>query len=72
MPLSDESVDPVASKNTKNGEMPVSRTTLALRASVPLVPVQEAAAGVVGGGVPVTVTVALLVADPPEPLQLNV
>jgi hypothetical protein len=38
----DESVVPVASKNTRNGETPETLTARALSESAPLVPVQDA------------------------------
>jgi hypothetical protein len=49
------SVVPVASKNTKNGEIPVSRTALALSVRGPLVPVQDNAVGVLSGALAATV-----------------
>jgi hypothetical protein len=58
----------VASKNTKNGEMPAPRTALAFRLSEPLEPVQDA---LVGGGVELTVTVADWVALPPAPVHVS-
>jgi hypothetical protein len=51
LPLIDESVVPVASKNANSGEIPTSRTTLAFSVNAPLVPVQDNAAGGVTGGV---------------------
>ena len=68
--LIEESVVPVASKNTKNGDMPEARTTFALRAREPLVPVQEAVAGVVVAGA-LTATDADCVVLPPSPVQFN-
>ena len=66
--LIEESVVPVASKNTSSGEIPVSRTVLTLSVSGPLEPVQAA-----GGGAPeLTVTVADWVVVPPDPVQLSV
>jgi hypothetical protein len=41
LPLIEESVVPVASKNTKSGEIPTSRTALALSVNGPLVPEQD-------------------------------
>jgi hypothetical protein len=67
LPLSAVSVVPVASKNTRNGEIPVSRTTLAFSVRDPLVPEQD---GPVGGGVEPTVMVADWVALPPAPVQV--
>ena len=69
LPLIELSVVPVASKNTKNGETPVSRTALALRVSEPLVPVQDKPVG--GGVLAVTVTVADWLALPPVPVQVR-
>ena len=85
--LIDESVVPVASKNTKNGETPVSRTALAFNTSGPLVaehPKLVGGGGVGGGGdgggggggggeVPaLTLTVADCAALPPDPVQVSV
>jgi hypothetical protein len=67
-PLIELSVVPVASKKTKKGEMPVSRTALAFSVNPPLVPEQAKPAG----AAEVTATVALCAADPPGPLQLRV
>jgi hypothetical protein len=63
------SVVPVASKNTRNGEIPAPRTAFAFRLSEPLEPVQDAP---VGGGVELTATVADCVAVPPAPVQVSV
>ena len=64
---------PVASKNTKKGEIPVSRTALALSVSEPLVPVQDKPVGTGGGGeAALTATVADWVTLPPVPVQFNV
>jgi len=68
LPLSELSVVPVASKNTKNGEMPVPRTAFTFSESGPLEPVQDA---LVGGGVELTVTVADWVALPPAPVHVS-
>ena len=75
--LIEESVVPVASKNTKRGEIPDARVIPAFKVNGPLVPVQEAAA--VGAGVPVGALVAALtdtVVDctvvPPKPVQVRV
>ena len=84
LPLIDESVVPVASKNANSGEIPTSRTTLAFSVNAPLVPVQDNAAGgvtggvtgggVTGGGVPgaLTATVADWLVLPPAPVQASV
>ncbi len=69
LPVIDVSVVPVASKNTKNGEIPVLRTAFTLSVSGPLVPEQDKP---VGGGVALTVTVADWVAVPPAPVQVSV
>ena len=70
LPLIELSVVPVASKNTRSGEIPVSRTTLAFRVKGPLVPEQDKPAGAPTGGL--TVTVADWVALPPVPVQVIV
>ena len=70
LPVIALSVVPVASKNTRSGEMPVSRTIFALKVSEPLVPVQDKPVG--GGVLAVTVTVADWLALPPVPVQVNV
>jgi hypothetical protein len=73
LPLIEVSVVPVASKNTKKGEIPVSRTALALSVSEPLVPVQDKPVGTGGGGeAALTATVADWVTLPPVPVQFNV
>ena len=46
--LTEESVEAVASKNTVKGEIPEARGMLALSVKAPLLPVQVAAAAVVG------------------------
>jgi hypothetical protein len=63
----EESVVPVASKNTRNGEIPDTRTALAFNANDPLVPVQLAPA--LGS---LTVTVVDCCVLPPGPVQFNV
>jgi hypothetical protein len=69
----EESVVPVASKNTSSGEIPVSRTIFARSVSEPLVPVQDIpVGGATGGALAVTVTVADWLALPPVPVQVNV
>ena len=72
LPVIEVSVVVVASKNTKNGEIPEVRTVLTLSVSGPLVTGQVAptvgGAGVAG----VTVTVTLCAVDPPVPLQVSV
>jgi len=73
--LIDEPVVPVASKNTKKGEMPVSRTALAFRTSGPLVAEHPklVGGGGDGGEVPaLTLTVADCAALPPDPVQVSV
>jgi hypothetical protein len=60
----------VASKNTKSGEIPVSRTALALSVKAPLVPVQDNPVGALTGAL--TATVADWVALPPDPVQFKV
>jgi hypothetical protein len=59
----------VASKNTRKGEIPVSRTALARSVKGPLVPVQDKppVGGLTGA---LTATVADCVAVPPGPVQL--
>jgi hypothetical protein len=69
LPVIELSVVPVASKNTKNGDMPEPRTAFTFRVSGPLVPEQDEP---VGGGVELTVRVADLVAVPPAPVQVSV
>ena len=68
--MSAVSVVPVASKNTKSGEIPVSRTALALSVNGPLVPVQDKPVGALTGAL--TATVADWVALPPVPVQFKV
>ena len=65
-----ESVVPVASKNTRKGDMPVSRTAATLRVRGPLVPVHDRAVGALTGAL--TVTVADCVALPPVPVHVSV
>jgi hypothetical protein len=69
-----ESVVPVASKNTRKGDMPVSRTAATLRVRGPLVPVHDRAVGALTGGLAAapTVTVADCVALPPVPVHVSV
>ena len=69
LPVIALSVVPVASKNTSSGEIPTSRTMLALSVSEPLVPVQDKPVG--GGVFAVTVTVADWLALPPVPVQVR-
>ena len=66
----EESVVPLALKNTRKGDIPEPRTALTFRARVPLVPVQEAVVGV--GALAVTATVADWLALPPVPVQVKV
>jgi hypothetical protein len=68
-PVIEESVVPVASKNTNSGEMPETLTAVALSESVPPVPVHELAPAVTGA---LTATVADCCVLPPGPVQLNV
>jgi hypothetical protein len=68
--VSEVSVVPVASKNTRNGEIPVSRTALALSVKGPFVPVQDKPVGALAGAL--TAMVADCVAVPPAPVQANV
>jgi hypothetical protein len=73
LPLIELSVVPVASKNTTNGEIPVSRTALAFSVREPLVPEQDKPVGTGGDGEDaLTATVADWVALPPVPVQFNV
>src|ERR1700722_13361257 len=55
LPVIEESVVPVASKNTNSGEMPETLNAVALSESVPPVPVHELAPAVTGA---LTATVA--------------
>ena len=65
------SVVAVASKNIKNGEMPVDRTVLTFSVRGPLV--TGHATPLTGGGAgEATDTVTLCVADPPVPVQTRV
>jgi hypothetical protein len=68
--VSEESVVPVASKNTKKGEMPVPRTAFAFSVNEPLVAEHAEPLGGVAGGVTVTVTDCWVL--PPVPVQLRV
>ena len=73
LPLIELSVVPVASKNTRSGEMPTSRTTFARSVSEPLVPLHDSPVGGGGGGaLAATVTVADWLALPPVPVQVKV
>jgi len=56
LPLIEESVVPVASKNTNSGDIPTSRTAFAFSTSGPLV--AEHAKPVGGGVLELTLTVA--------------
>jgi hypothetical protein len=64
-----ESVVAVASKNTKNGEIPAARDTFALSCKLPLV-VEHELPAVTGGEF--TDTVTLCVAEPPVPVHVSV
>ena len=65
------SVVPVASKNIKNGEMPVVRTVLTFSVRGPLL--TGHATPLTGGGAGEAIdTVTLCVADPPVPVQTRV
>ena len=66
LPLIEESVVPVASKNINNGEIPEPRTALALSVRGPL-PAEQATPLE-----PLIVTVVDCVALPPGPVQLSV
>ncbi len=68
LPVIEVSVVAVASKNTKNGEMPDVRTVLTFSVSGPLVTGQ--AAPPTGGGFTDTVTLCAVV--PPVPVQVRV
>ena len=75
LPLIELSVVPVASKNTRSGEIPVSRTALAFRVKGPLVPEQDSpVGGTTGGGgeAALTATVVDCWALPPAPVQVSV
>jgi hypothetical protein len=74
LPLIELSVVPVASKNTRSGEIPVSRTALALSVRGPLVPEQDSPVGTTAGGgeAALTATVVDCWALPPAPVQVNV
>ena len=68
--LIDESVVPVASKNTKKGEMPVSRTALAFSVNEPLVAEHAGPLGGLTAAMIATVTDCWVL--PPVPVQLRV
>ena len=68
LPVIELSVVPVASKNTRNGEIPAPRTALAFNDSEPFVAEQDEPVG----GVELTLTVTDWVAVPPAPVQLSV
>jgi len=70
LPLIEESVVPVASKNINKGEIPEARAALAFSVSPPLVAVHDAPLG--GGVLAVTDTVADWLALPPVPVQVRV
>ena len=71
LPVIEVSVVPVASKNIKNGEMPVVRTVLTFSVRGPLVTGQ--ATPLTGAeGAEATDTVTLCVAEPPVPVQTRV
>ena len=69
-PPTELSVVPVASKNTKKGEIPAPRTIFAFKVSVPLVPVHDKPVG--GGVLEATDTVTDWLALPPAPVQVIV
>lgn len=69
LPVSEVSVVPVASKNTRNGEIPEVRTVLTFKVSGPLVTGQ---ATPVTGGADATDTVTLCAVVPPVPVQVRV
>ena len=69
LPVSEVSVVPVASKNTKNGEIPEVRTVLTLNVRGPLVTGQ---ATPLTGAAEVTDTVTLCAIVPPVPVQVRV
>jgi hypothetical protein len=55
LPVSDESVVPEASKNTRNGEMPVPRTAFTFSVNGPFVAEHDEPLGGLTGDVTVTV-----------------
>ena len=67
--MSEVSVVPVASKNTRKGEIPEVRTVLTLRVSGPLVTGQAAP---LTGAAEATDTVTLCAIVPPVPVQVRV
>lgn len=69
LPVSEVSVVPVASKNTRNGEIPEVRTVLTFSVSGPLV---TGHATPLTGAADATDTVALCAVDPPVPVQVSV
>jgi hypothetical protein len=71
LPVSEVSVEAVASKNIKNGDTPVVRTVLTFSVRGPLVTGQ--ATPLTGAeGAEATDTVTLCVAEPPVPVQTRV